>query len=262
MTNEKARQEYNSQGFVFMPGAVSSEQVDRLNYAVDRAAAKDKNYNANEPKFTINNVLGENEIFIDMVDHPKIFPTVRAVMGDDVQLRYASAGLVKPGFESGGGWHCDLSDITGVYLPDSLIMIKVFTYLVDVPDDGATLAIVPGSHRFEMGHPMPDIKKHEDMPHHVTFPAKAGDAVLFNGYCWHARFHNRSGVERKVLEYSYCHSWMNTMYDYRELPDHIQQAMLKTHDRRQLFGVPEPEVNDWHRRLEGEIQHLAAQVGE
>ena len=49
MTNEKARQEYNSQGFVFMPGAVSSEQVDRLNYAVDHAAAKDKNYNANAP---------------------------------------------------------------------------------------------------------------------------------------------------------------------------------------------------------------------
>lgn len=241
ITSEKAREQYDSQGFVFIPGALSEEEVERVGEAVDRAAAND----------TLYDVLGQDEIFVDMVDHPAIFPVVRAVVGDDVQLRYAWGGVRNAMADSGGGWHCDLSHITGVELSTSLIMTKVYVYLVDVPEDGATLAIVPGSHHFQMGHPLPDIAEQEDMPDHVQLVAKAGDAVLFNGYCWHARFHNRSTQNRKVLEYSYVHSWMRTGYDYRDFPNHIQQLMTQSHDRRQLFGIPEPGVKDWERRLEG-----------
>ena len=251
MTPEQARQQYNSQGFVFIRGALSDAEVERVLNAFDQAAKNDSLYD----------LLQQDEVFVDMVDHPAIFPVVRAVIGEDVQLRYAHGGVREANTESGGGWHCDLCDIKGVYLPDSLIMTKVFTYLVDVPENGATFAIVPGSHRFEMGHPLPDIEDHEDMPHHAKLTAKAGDAVLFNGYCWHARFHNRSNSDRKVLEYSYVRSWMKTQYDYRDLPASIQQRITQSHNRRQLFGVPEPGVSDWERRLEGGEPYRPIEVG-
>ena len=83
ITSEKAREQYDSQGFVFIPGALSEEEVERVGEAVDRAAAND----------TLYDVLGQDEIFVDMVDHPAIFPVVRAVVGDDVQLRYAWGGV-------------------------------------------------------------------------------------------------------------------------------------------------------------------------
>lgn len=241
VTPDKARQQYDSQGFVFIPGALSGTEVRQVLGALERAAADD----------ALHDLLHRDEVFVDMVDHPAILPVVRAVMGDDVQLRYAYGNIREANSDSGGGWHCDLDDIPCVYLPDSLIMTKVYTYLVDVPANGATLAVVPGSHRFEMGHPLPDIAEHEEMPHHAKIAARAGDAVLFNGYCWHARFHNRSKLDRKVLEYSYVRSWMKTMYDYRKLPAPIRERITGTHDRRQLFGVPEPGVSDWERRLGG-----------
>tara|TARA_B100000686_G_scaffold349899_1_gene444365 strand:- start:97 stop:876 length:780 start_codon:yes stop_codon:yes gene_type:complete len=248
----QARQQYDSQGFVYIPGALSEEEVQRVGTALDRATENEALYE----------ILGQDEVFVDMVDHPAIFPIVRAVVGEDVQLRYAWGGVRQAMSDSGGGWHCDLGHINGVDLSDSLIMTKVYVYLVDVPENGATLAIVPGSHRFEMGHPLPDIAEHEDMPHHVKLVARAGDAVLFNGYCWHARFHNRSTQDRKVLEYSYVHSWMRTRYDYRDFPEHIQQSMTQSHDRRQLFGVPEPGVNDWERRLEGDERYETVEKGD
>ena len=172
------------------PQALTAAEVERTREALHRAAEND----------ALEQVLAQDEIFVDMVDHPAILPVVRAVVGDDVMLRYAFGGVRVANTDSGGGWHCDLSNITSVYLPDSPIMTKVYTYLADVPENGATLALVPGSHRFEMGRPLPDIAEHEDMPHHVKLVAKAGDAVLFNGYCWHARFHNRSNCDREVLE--------------------------------------------------------------
>jgi ectoine hydroxylase-related dioxygenase (phytanoyl-CoA dioxygenase family) len=90
---------------------------------------------------------------------------------------------------------------------------------------------------------------------------QAGDSVLFNGYTWHARFHNRSNQPRKVLEYSYIHSWMKTMYEFDELSPHLQALILKSHNRRQLFGVPEPGQSDWERRLEGASAYQAVEVG-
>ena len=251
MTPDRAKQQYDSQGFVYIPQALTAAEVERTREALHRAAEND----------ALEQVLAQDEIFVDMVDHPAILPVVRAVVGDDVMLRYAFGGVRVANTDSGGGWHCDLSNITSVYLPDSPIMTKVYTYLADVPENGATLALVPGSHRFEMGRPLPDIAEHEDMPHHVKLVAKAGDAVLFNGYCWHARFHNRSNCDREVLEYSYVHSWMRTAYDYKDMLPHTQQLMTQSHDRRQLFGVPEPGVGDWERRLEGSEPYVPIEVG-
>ena len=111
-------------------------------------------------------------------------------------------------------------------------MTKVSTYLTDVPENGATFGIVPGSHRFPLGQPLPDIAEPEEMPCHVCFPVKAGEALLFNGYFWHPRFHNRSQLDRIVLEYSYVHSWIRAQYDWREMPPDIREAVTRTHNRR------------------------------
>jgi ectoine hydroxylase-related dioxygenase (phytanoyl-CoA dioxygenase family) len=231
MTPEQAKQEYDAQGYVWIRGALQGDELKRLQTAFDNAAEKSE----------LRNLLNQDDIFLDMVDHPALFPVIRAVVGDDVQLRYATGGIVKPNSDSGSGWHCDLSGILGVAMPDSLIMTKLFTYLADVPEDGACLGLVPGSHRYQIGHPLPDIAAHEDMPHHAKMVVKAGDAVLFNGYSWHA--------------------WMKTMYEFDDLSPHVQASIMKSHNRRQLFGIPEPGLSDWERRLEGSSPYQPMEVG-
>jgi ectoine hydroxylase-related dioxygenase (phytanoyl-CoA dioxygenase family) len=251
MTPEEAKQQYDQQGYVLIRSALTPEELQRLRTAFDRAAEKK----------ALQDLLNQDDVFVDMVDHPVLLTVVRAVVGDDAQLRYAHGGIVRPGDENGSGWHCDLSGMLGVYLPESVIMTKLFTYLEDVPESGACLAFVPGSHRYDLGHPLPDIATHEAMPHHVKMVVRAGDAVLMNGYTWHARFHNRSDRPRKVLEYSYIHSWMKTMYDFRALSSHVQELIMASHNRRQLFGVPEPGRSDWERRFEEAAPYRSLEVG-
>jgi ectoine hydroxylase-related dioxygenase (phytanoyl-CoA dioxygenase family) len=241
MTPKQALHEYNTQGYVVIRGVLVGEALARVQGAFEKAYEKK----------ALRDLFNQDDAFVDMVDHPTLLPIVKAVVGDDAQLRYGVGGVIKPDSDTGSGWHCDLSGIGGVNLPDSVIMTKLFTYLEAVPKDGACLACVPGSHRFEMGHPLPDLATHEDMPHHVKMVVEAGDSVLMNGYTWHARFHNQSDRPRKVLEYSYIHSWMKTQYDVADFLPHVQALIAESHNRRQLFGVAEPGVAGWERRLEG-----------
>ena len=239
MSPSEAKRQYDAQGYVIIRGALQGDELKRVQNAFDRAAEND----------ALGDVMNQDDVFVDMVDHPALLPIVRAVVGEDAQLRYGRGGLIKPNTDTGSGWHCDLSGIGGIDLPESIIMTKLFTYLETVPENGACLACVPGSHRYEMGHPLPDLANHEDMPHHVRMVAEAGDAVLMNGFTWHARFHNGSDIPRKVLEYSYIHSWMKTQYEFSKFSEHVQQLIMSSHNRRQLFGVSEPGIQDFERRL-------------
>jgi ectoine hydroxylase-related dioxygenase (phytanoyl-CoA dioxygenase family) len=256
MDPQKARAAYDAQGYVYIPGALAGDLLKQVQAAFDRAAEKKE----------LQDLLHQDDLFLDLVDHPAWFPVVRAVVGDDVQLRYIRGGIVQPNTDSGSGWHCDLSGLNGVYLPDSVIMTKLFVYLKDVPENGSCLALVAGSHRYDLGHPLPDIDAHEAMSHHTKMIVKAGDAVLMNGYTWHARFHNRSDTPRQVIESSYIHTWMKTQYQFEDFSPHLQKRILACHNRRQLFGAPVPEATndqttDWQRRLEDCPPYRPVEVG-
>jgi phytanoyl-CoA hydroxylase len=251
MTPQQAKNTYDTQGYVNIPNALAGDELQRVQSAFQKAQ-ESKN---------LRNLLNQDDCFIDLVDHPAYLPIVRAIVGDDIQLRYINGGLVKPQSDSGSGWHCDLSQLKGVYLPEAIIMTKLFVYLEPVPENGACLACVPGSHRYEMGHPLPDINTHEDMPHHVKMIAQPGDAVLMNGYTWHARFHNNSDTPRRVIESSYIHAWMKTQFEFDDLSTRVQEQILSSHNRRQLFGVPEPGQTDWQRRLEDSPPYQPVEVG-
>lgn len=251
MTPQEAKNAYDAQGYVHIPNALSGEELQRIQDAFRKA----------EENNAIRDLLNQDDCFLSLVDHPSWLPIVQAIVGDDIQLRYITGGIIKPSSDAGSGWHCDLSDIKGVYLPDSVIMTKLFVYLEEVPENGACLACVPGSHRYEMGHPLPDIQAHEDMPNHVKMVAQPGDAVLMNGYTWHARFHNQSTIPRKVIESSYIHSWMKTQFEFENFLPHIQEKILASHNLRQLFGLAQDGQSDWGRRLEGVTPFQSVEVG-
>ncbi|MCZ6635143.1 MAG: phytanoyl-CoA dioxygenase family protein [bacterium] len=251
MNPQQAKDIYDAQGYVHIEKALRGDELKRIQTAFYKA----------EENSTLKDLLNQDDCFVNLVDHPAWLPIARAIVGDDVQLRYLRGGVIKPQSDSGSGWHCDLSGLRGIYLPDSIIMTKLFVYIDEVPEDGACIAFVPGSHRYELGHPLPDIESHEAMPHHVKMVVQAGDAVLMNGYTWHARFHNRSDQPRKVIESSYIHAWMKTQFEFAALSPHVQEQILSSHNRRQLFGVPEPGQTDWQRRLENSAPHQPVEVG-
>lgn len=54
---------------------------------------------------------------------------------------------------------------------------------------------------------------------------------------------------------------MKTQYAFGDFSPHVQELIQASHNRRQLFGVPEPGRSDWERRLEGCAEYRAVEVG-
>ena len=164
MTPKQARQAYDAQGYVVIRNALAPDELERVRAAFERAAGAG----------ALRDLLNQDDVFVDMVDHPVLFPVARGHCG-----RRCSASL-RPGWYDqapyGFGIGVALRPVgtLGVYMPESIIMTKLFTYLEDVTKDGACLACVPGSHRYEIGQLLPDISDHEEMPHHVKMVVKGG----------------------------------------------------------------------------------------
>src|ERR1051326_2812708 len=112
MNPEQAKQQYDAQGYVLIPQALGAEELRRVREAFDRAAGQR----------ALRDILNQDDVFVDMADHPVLLPIVRAMVGEDAQLRYAQGGIIRPHSDSGSGWHCDLSELMGVYLPNSVVM--------------------------------------------------------------------------------------------------------------------------------------------
>ena len=77
MTPSQARDQYDAQGYVIIRGALKSGELKRVQDAFDRAQEND----------ALGDILNQDDVFVDMVDHPALLPVVRAVVGEDAQLR-------------------------------------------------------------------------------------------------------------------------------------------------------------------------------
>ena len=67
MTPEEAKQEYDAQGYIVIRNALAPEELGRVREAFDRAAEVG----------ALRDLLNQDDIFVDMVDHPVLFSVVR-----------------------------------------------------------------------------------------------------------------------------------------------------------------------------------------
>ena len=86
MDPQKASAAYDAQGYVYIPGTLQGDLLEQVQAAFDRAA---------EEK-ALQDLLNQDDIFLDLVDHPAWFSVARDVVGGDVQLRYIRGGSSSP----------------------------------------------------------------------------------------------------------------------------------------------------------------------
>lgn len=92
---------YETQGFVHLPGVLEPAFLARLKAAFDRAVAKHARKwiaagEAATPSFNIPQILDEDEVFVDLVEVPTVFPLLVEILGCDIQLMIAQARLFRP----------------------------------------------------------------------------------------------------------------------------------------------------------------------
>jgi ectoine hydroxylase-related dioxygenase (phytanoyl-CoA dioxygenase family) len=243
MTDEQ-RLAFEANGYLVIPNALTPEELAAAQEAAARAEALWRADTSrpgvrNENMHQVQAPIEYDDVLLDLMEHPKTFPIVRELLGDDVSMVDNDYFISPPHTSTHANWHHDVG-MPGIYHPRSTVMVKVFFALSDVREDGGCTLFLPGSHRFEQGFELPKVSNPTDMPGHVKMAFPAGTAYLFNGRCYHAATDNRSDFYRRVLIYNFGHSWMRIWPGYE--PSEQLQAKATTPIRRQLLGMTDPYV--------------------
>jgi phytanoyl-CoA hydroxylase len=209
--------------------------------------------------FDIPNILDRGQPFIDLVDLPQLFPLLVELIGADIQLNHTMARLFYPGPTFTSPFHSDLTKVLGVsHEHTPTFLVKVHYYLDDLAENQGCLAFIPGSQRYPASTPNPKNldPEHEDLV--VKIVPRAGDAIIFNTHVLHMALDNSSAQVRRSLIYAYSHFWLK---NYPSAVPANAAGFAADRQRAQLFGIDDPAVNHFDRRLDdGPRRALAAQV--
>lgn len=259
------RDSFDTNGFVHIPGSLSSDTVATLRDAclrwreADREAAAppmstaddwrdqfdlpidEKQAACDEARWEAFNIVARNERFMNLIDHRSILPKVASLLSDNIFLM-GSRAMIRdrvPMTELEFArfpldWHRDLgTSAIEMTEPQPRLSVKVAYWLtkLDAPGQGA-MQVVPGSHRL-LG-PLP-INPKTGHPFGATeVYAEPGDALLFDQRLWHAAAPNITSNPRTCLFYAYGFRWLRPD-DYRDVPVELMQ--LLSPERQQLLGA-------------------------
>jgi len=240
---EQQRIFFEANGYLAIPDALSPLQLIEVRAAAERAEAKwraDLSLpgQRSEVLQQIQCPIEYDDRLLQLLWHPSVFPLVRAIVGDDVQMIDNDYFITPPRTpRSHAGWHHDVG-MPNVYHPRSLMMVKVFYLLSDVDEDSGRTALIPGSHRFAPDFVYPAVDDPRQMPGSIQMTGNAGSAYLFNGRTYHCAVNNNSDHPRRVLIYNYGHFWMKIWSGY-EPSERLRQAAIASADpvRKQLLGI-------------------------
>ncbi|HZO91026.1 MAG TPA: phytanoyl-CoA dioxygenase family protein [Chthonomonadaceae bacterium] len=251
---------FDLRGYLVLQGAVSPEQVQRINAAIDAIPplqngewwgnVQGHTYHGEIDGRNLQNIVEGGPAFEELIDHPAWIEHVRRYVGkkEGLFIDECFVTLRGPGefinIHSGGHlrwtrtqyryeegqWHCG--------------MINILLALTDIVEmsDGPTV-VIPGSHKSQLVHPTFE-KGYENMladpPELVegTVPVflKAGDALLFvDALCHGGASRTKPGI-RRTLVYRYGPYWGNTRFGYRYSPELI--ARLTPERAKILQPIP------------------------
>ncbi|MBI1926181.1 phytanoyl-CoA dioxygenase family protein, partial [Candidatus Poribacteria bacterium] len=197
-------------------------------------------------------IVTHDDLFLDLLEHPRTISIAEAFMGPDMQM-IDNALHVKPaGTKSHTRWHRDAH--RWFHPPEAwseadqhaweqmracetpFFKIKIFFFVDDVDAETAPFTIVPGSHKLEVDS-VPQYDDLEAMPNHIKLVGKAGTAVLWNGYIWHTAMNNTDTRPRRMLLYNYTHFGMKQHAPCVPTPEFAQHVSNRSALCRQLLGL-------------------------
>lgn len=242
MLTAEQRRFFDQEGYLIVPDALAPDELERAREAAGRAEQRWR-ADLSLPgvrRPDLEQVLGIMEhdpALADLLEHPRIFPLVEELLGPSVMMLDHDYFMTPPGAEIPNGWHFDF-DMPAVDHPNSRLMVKVFYVLEDVPEDGGATLVLPRSHRTPHGAAMPNAEVPEELPGAVKMALPAGWAYLITGRTYHSAGNNRSARVRRLLIYTYGHTWMRMWDEYRPSP--ALAAWADTPRRRRLLGLSDP----------------------
>jgi hypothetical protein len=214
-------QEFYERGFLIIPGALSAEQLLRLNRAVqeDRERHADRWVTFDESLIETPDVLSRTAEFDFTVENSQTLGILRSLIGELITFEEFEILIRNPTVKTQDlkAWH---RDATRDYSRRMEIeYVSLVYYLTDVTENDHCLSIIPGSH-----YGLVDLKPAEVTPgteFDVTGPA--GTAVIFHGRCIHAGKLKPRSRQRRTLHLYYARADQPRYSEWTEIPPRLFQ---------------------------------------
>jgi ectoine hydroxylase-related dioxygenase (phytanoyl-CoA dioxygenase family) len=223
-------------GYVVRHDALSPDEVDQLNAAVDRLGVPEPGDSLESQRFV--GFLERDQIFRDLLDHEAILEPVLEMCGPKARLDHAYGIVMSPGTSGlglhGGGTPHDPAqfyEVRGNHMYNGLVSVQ--WALVDHRSGDGGFCCIPGSHRAHFalpsGHPPSWV---------VDVPLLAGDVVIFTEGLTHGTSTWRAPYQRRSLLFKYApgHSTWGTQYQTTLAA--LASSELLTERQARLLQVP------------------------
>lgn len=221
---------FDLEGYIVLPGVLTSQTCDALNEQADRVWPRQPH---DEPFRRSEEITLWGQMFVDLMDHPKVLPVLIELIGSRVRIDHDYCIFMHKGAPSGmihGGPRRIETD-HWYYYADGVMRngLTVATYALGDSNEGdGGFVCVPGSHKTNFMHNLPmAVRKHEERPHYVRNPPLSkGDVLIFTEALMHGTREWTANHERRALLYKYSppHStWRIEPYDTSKYPQATDQ---------------------------------------
>ena len=231
---EEAKSHLDEYGVCIVKDVFSPKEVDVMDKRLkEQFAGEEKNNvgtksrgdegygvkSSNEEKVSrlVWNLINKGNCFIPLIDHPKIFPLINHIIGEQVVLCSMGAHMNGSG-NARMPLHMDQWPLVPHPL-DFPVMANTMVLVTDnSPENGGT-RLIPGSHKWpKIDYKLANSSKYQDMAKSITAPK--GSAIVWEGRVWHGNGLNRSGKVRSNISIAYLQSWIrpqeNSQYSVRD----------------------------------------------
>ena len=234
--SELERYFFDLYGYLVRHEALSPEEVDALNDAVDRLHVPSPGGDLGTQRFV--GFLDGEQVFRDLIDHEAILEPILEMCGPKARLDHAYGIVMSPGTAGlglhGGGTPHDPAqfyDVRGNHMYNGLVAVQ--WALVDHNRGEGGFCCIPGSHRANFprpaGHPQSWV---------VEVPMMAGDVVIFTEALTHATATWSAPYQRRSMLYKYAPGHATWGTQYQSTLAALATSGLLTERQQRLMQVP------------------------
>jgi hypothetical protein len=147
----KLQQRFERDGYMVIPGLLSAEEATHYRSEIQKLSGIG-DADCGEKMFACADGVSRNRQFWPLIDHPKLIPAIRDLLGPTASYTQHSDLHAHRG---GVGWHRDSACRTfgeGVdwdESQDAYQVVRVAIYLQTYAESHSSLGVIPGSHRYE-----------------------------------------------------------------------------------------------------------------
>ena len=252
--SREQREQFDRDGYLHLPGALSEDEVGQYLEVIDRIAQSDTKF-APDKFFAREHIVEIDPLFTALIDHPRHVGFAYDFFGELLKL-HISQFFLRP---HGGGynkWHPDGARAVpyGVFSPVLPMQIKVAYWLTDIPKPKmGNLVVMPGSQHQQYfdGYDTEDSYPGE----HIVCATK-GTMTIINGNIWHRVENNDSDIVRKNIFLAYCPSWIVAADHLRSNPDWLatlnREQRIIMRDYNYAYDHTKPPAKDFPLFLDRE----------